>query len=308
MYGIGLSKGIGIENIRIHGKRHTLFKTDDNRLRMVDGTCPHRGAKLADGRVKGQNIQCPYHGWEFDGDGKLKKVPSSKSLPCGADLQSYPIIEDGGFVWMSDAYDELPTRHCDELFDPSWVKVYGSKELQGNMTDWILNGTDISHINYVHNFADENNGIVTNTHVEMFDRYVDCFATVQPKASSSFTKHMQPDNGSNVRARFVGPATSIIRIRLNGPYEFITFTTLLPMDEENTKMSWCLLYPKMPLLDNPLIYTRFYNKMFETVAQDEAIIQNLEWVPLSINVKCDIFQLKALELLKNRTLLIDGEK
>ena len=82
MYGIGLSKGIGIENIRIHGKRHTLFKTDDNRLRMVDGTCPHRGAKLADGRVKGKNIQCPYHGWEFGGDGKLKKVPSSESLCC----------------------------------------------------------------------------------------------------------------------------------------------------------------------------------------------------------------------------------
>jgi hypothetical protein len=39
--------------------------------------------------------------------------------------------------------------------------------------------------------------------------------------------------------------------------------------------------------------------MFETVSQDEAIIKDVTWVPLLINAKCDIFQLKALELLKN---------
>ena len=38
--------------------------------------------------------------------------------------------------------------------------------------------------------------------------------------------------------------------------------------------------------------------MFETVSQDEAIIRSVEWVPLIINAQCDIFQLKALELLQ----------
>jgi hypothetical protein len=71
------------------------------------------------------------------------------------------------------------------------------------------------------------------------------------------------------------------------------------MDDNTTKMSWCMLYPKLPLLNNPLVYARFYNKMFETVSQDEAIIKDVTWVPLLINAKCDIFQLKALELLKN---------
>lgn len=304
MYGIGLSKNLSIEPVTIKGKKHTLFKTKDGNISMVDAKCPHRGANLCNGKVKGNVIQCPYHGWEFDTNGILVNVPSTKNIPCKGDINSYPVIEDGGFIWSGDDKDTLPTRYCQELFDPSWVKVYGSKELHGNMYDWILNATDISHINFVHDFADENNGIIRNTKIEMFEDYVDCFAKVQPKASSKFTEHMQPEDGSSIHSRFVAPATSIIRIKLKGPYEFITFSTLTPIDDENTKMSWCMMYPKIPLLDNPLVYSRFYNKMFETVSQDEAIIKDVEWVPLTLNVHCDIFQLKALELLNNNDGLV----
>ena len=45
------------------------------------------------------------------------------------------------------------------------------------------------------------------------------------------------------------------------------------------------------------IYSRFYQRMFDTVAQDEAIIKDVAWVPLVLNAQCDLFQLKALELL-----------
>src|SRR6056300_211962 len=297
MYGLGLSQGLNLERIKIKGKEHVLFKTKDGRISMVDAVCPHRGAKLCNGKVKGNNIQCPYHGWEFDPDGTLVKVPSSGNIPCKGDIQSYPVVEDGGFIWASDTKETLPTRYCEELFDPSWVKVYGSRELQGNIYDWILNATDISHINFVHNFADENKGTVTVKTFETGEDYVDCFATVQPKASSRFTEHMQPEDGSSIQNRFVAPCTSIIRIRLRDPYEFITFSTLLPMDDNTTKMSWCLLYPKLPLLNNPIMFSRFYHKMYETVAQDEEIIKNVERVPLTLNAKCDLFQLKALKLL-----------
>ena len=299
MYGIGITHGLAVDKIKIKGKEHALFKTKDGKVSMVDAVCPHRGASLCNGKVKDATIQCPYHGWEYDGNGTLVNVPSMNSLPCKANINSYPVVEDGGFIWASETKENLPTKYCDELFDPDWVKVYGSKELKGNTYDWILNATDISHINYVHNFADEDNGVVQNTKIESFEDYVDCFATVQPKASSKFTEHMQPKKGSKIHSRFVAPCTSIIRIKLRDPYEFITFSTLLPMDDNTTKMSWCMLYPKLPLLNNPLVYARFYNKMFETVSQDEAIIKDVTWVPLLINAKCDIFQLKALELIKN---------
>jgi phenylpropionate dioxygenase-like ring-hydroxylating dioxygenase large terminal subunit len=297
MLGLGISRGLKLEKIRIAGKAYTLFKTNSGKISMVDAVCPHRGANLCNGKVKNDRIQCPYHGWEFDQTGKLVKVPSMNNIPCKGDINSYPVIEDGGFVWSSMNKDKLPTTYCNELYDDNWIKVYGSKELHGNVYEWILNATDISHINFVHNFADEDNGIINDAKVEVYDEYIDCYATVQPKASSKFTEHMQPINGSQIHSRFISPFTTIIRIKLKEPYEFITFSTLLPMDDNSTKMSWCIMYPKIPILNNPLVYNRFYEKMFETVSQDEAIIKDVTRVPLNINAKCDIFQLKALKLL-----------
>lgn len=298
MIGLGISNGLVLERIKIMGKDHALFKNTNGKISMVDAICPHRGANLCNGKVKGDKIQCPYHGWEFNQNGKLTKVPSMKSVPMKGDINSYPVVEDGGFIWSSETTNNLPTTYCGELYDSNWIKVYGSKELRGNIYEWILNATDISHINFVHNFANEDNGIIKDTVVEVFDKYVDCYATVQPKASSKFTEHMQPKNGSEIHSRFVAPYTTIIRIKLKEPYEFITFSTLLPMDKDSTKMSWCIMYPKIPILNNPLVYNRFYKKMFETVSQDEAIIKDVTRVPLNLNAKCDIFQLKALELLE----------
>lgn len=38
----------------------------------VDGTCPHMGAKLSEGRLDGLIVTCPRHGSQFDlGDGHV---------------------------------------------------------------------------------------------------------------------------------------------------------------------------------------------------------------------------------------------
>ena len=298
LYGIGISKGLGMESIRIGGKKHVLFRGESGKVSMLEAQCPHRGANLCKGKIKGDRVQCPYHGWEYDADGKLVKVPSTPTITVGGNIGSKPVVEDGGFIWTAKKNQPLPTRYCKELTDPSWVQVYGSKNLEGNIYDWILNATDISHINYVHNFADEDNGIVKNLKIETIDDYVDCYAVVQPKASSIFTEHMQPRDGAPVHSRFVAPATSIIRIKLAGKYEFITFSTLSPIDDTHTKMSWCMMYPKTPLMNNSIVNKRFHDKMYETVAQDEAIIKEIDWVPMFVNAPCDKFQIEALKLLE----------
>ena len=43
---------------------------------LVDA-CPHRLAPLSQGRVDPNSgcIECPYHGWSFDTDGSLMKIP-----------------------------------------------------------------------------------------------------------------------------------------------------------------------------------------------------------------------------------------
>ena len=66
--------------------------------------CSHRLAPLSEGRVVDGCIECPYHGWTFDGGGTCVRVPQQ---PEGASLNarraavsSLPCVEEQGVVWV----------------------------------------------------------------------------------------------------------------------------------------------------------------------------------------------------------------
>lgn len=42
-----------------------LFNVDGT-VYALDGICPHSGGPLAKGRLAGQVITCPWHGWQFN--------------------------------------------------------------------------------------------------------------------------------------------------------------------------------------------------------------------------------------------------
>ena len=50
-------------------------------MAAVDAFCPHLGANLAHGQVKGDRLQCPFHGWQLDGSGRVCDPPSAKGRP-----------------------------------------------------------------------------------------------------------------------------------------------------------------------------------------------------------------------------------
>lgn len=71
----------------IIGEQVAVFRGHDGKPYVVDAYCPHLGANLAvGGRVFGKCIECPFHGWQFQGDdGKCVKIPYSekgKSVTC----------------------------------------------------------------------------------------------------------------------------------------------------------------------------------------------------------------------------------
>ena len=61
-------------SVKITNQRLALFRGEDGVARALDAFCPHMGADLANGRVQGQEIECYFHGWCFDGSGELKKI------------------------------------------------------------------------------------------------------------------------------------------------------------------------------------------------------------------------------------------
>src|SRR4051794_384573 len=67
--------------------------------------CPHRLVPLAGGSVAEGRLQCPAHGWRFDGEGRCVDIPSlgqHGSPPPRADLaMPWAVEERHGWVWLA---------------------------------------------------------------------------------------------------------------------------------------------------------------------------------------------------------------
>ena len=88
---------------RLLGRHVVLFRDANGTARAVGGRCPHRGADLAQGSVVDGHIQCPFHGWCFDGLGRCRRVPSQPAgmkISTLARLPSFPLRERQGMLWI----------------------------------------------------------------------------------------------------------------------------------------------------------------------------------------------------------------
>ncbi|MEC4679456.1 MAG: Rieske 2Fe-2S domain-containing protein [Nitrospirota bacterium] len=59
-----LPKGKG-RVFKIQGKSLAVFRIDD-RCFVINNICPHQGASLGNGRLKGFVVSCPWHHQQFD--------------------------------------------------------------------------------------------------------------------------------------------------------------------------------------------------------------------------------------------------
>lgn len=56
----------------------------------IENTCPHRGASLGEGALKGEEVICPLHGWQFN-------VKTGR-MPMGGGVRSFPVRVEAGAV------------------------------------------------------------------------------------------------------------------------------------------------------------------------------------------------------------------
>ena len=82
----------------ILGRPVVLYRAADGGVVALDDRCPHRWAPLSLGKVIGDNIACPYHGFRFGPDGRCVHIPTQSVVPTVARVHSYPVREAGPFI------------------------------------------------------------------------------------------------------------------------------------------------------------------------------------------------------------------
>ncbi|ODM86830.1 Cholesterol desaturase daf-36 [Orchesella cincta] len=120
-------------------------------MHIVPSWCPFGGGWNS----ASECIQCPFHGWKFDGcSGKLMRIPNIDSVPA-AKLKMWTVHESSGFVYLwYHAEDEEPAwlpDICEEVEMGKW-KYRGRSEFRVacHIQEIPENGPDSGHLNVVH--------------------------------------------------------------------------------------------------------------------------------------------------------------
>jgi len=137
------------------GENLVLYRRQDGKVAALEDACPHRKLPLSMGRIKGDDVECGYHGLTFDCSGTCTRVPGAERIPHVARVRSYPVEERYGLVWVwmgqVDKADPSEIFHVEHFGDPAWGVNRGeSMTLNCNylyMTDNLL---DPSHVAWVH--------------------------------------------------------------------------------------------------------------------------------------------------------------
>lgn len=85
------------------GQALVAFRTADGSIGVLEDRCAHRAAPLSGGKVCGQHVQCPYHGWEYDRHGQVSMVPALAQCPekwQGTRVGAWFACEQQGFIWI----------------------------------------------------------------------------------------------------------------------------------------------------------------------------------------------------------------
>jgi len=153
------------ERIKVLGSNLVAFRDAKGNACVLSDTCIHRGGSLG-GAWSGGNaprivngcVVCPYHGWEFGGDGQCKNIPSigyGTKTPPRAKVDSYPVEEKYGivFAFLGDLSEEErpPLLNVEEYGEDGWrANSILILEVDYNYERSMENGLDPAHNEFVH--------------------------------------------------------------------------------------------------------------------------------------------------------------
>ncbi|MBM4196807.1 MAG: aromatic ring-hydroxylating dioxygenase subunit alpha [Gammaproteobacteria bacterium] len=143
--------------VRMLGHDFVLFRDTQGKVHCLSNVCAHRGAALADGKLKGDCIECPYHGWRYDADGICTTVPSLGSganIPKRARVDSYPTVERYGlvFAFLGDLPEgqRPPIMPCREWGQDGWRATTIVFDWDFDYKRSLENALDPAHNEFVH--------------------------------------------------------------------------------------------------------------------------------------------------------------
>ncbi|OCC23416.1 hypothetical protein MB02_12435 [Croceicoccus estronivorus] len=134
------------------GGRVAIFRDTDGTAHVVSAFCPHLGADISVGDVQGDNVRCPFHHWEFNGQGQCVRTAVGDPAPRSATLFKYPTMERFGLVFAFNG--EEPLYDWPELFPykDEELSIWTRRSMILDCDGWVFsaNTPDMQHLKVLH--------------------------------------------------------------------------------------------------------------------------------------------------------------
>lgn len=276
-YAVSLSADLvagEVKALNYFGKELVLFRAESGKANVLDAMCPHLGAHIGHGGiVSGESVACPFHGWEYNGDGVCTLVPYAQNMPPKFGngeqaLHAYPVVEINGAVWAwyhpekvaplfeIDEVPELADR--DNWSEPTireWVVNAPSQEMGEN-------AVDKAHFEFVHNIQGMPHSEVT---IDGYRR-----STVMEVESAAYNEDGSFSEDEIIERKItttnLGPGYALQSFI--GLTDIRMLSTITPIDEETTLLRFITIMGNDISAAGEVIAQAMLDNLYNQVEQD----------------------------------------
>lgn len=214
--------------------------------------CPHRGIPLSCGRFDGHEVECRYHGWRFDANGRCTAIPS---LVSGQEfdvskigVKRYLVREVEGNIWVFFGDDPSGAPDIPRAVEGT-MRLYSMVEtvrFRGDITNAVISLIDPAHGPYVHeNWFWHVRGTLRDK-TKSFVPSPFGFTMLPHRTSPNYRAYKALGGKPETEIIFQLPSTRIERTRV-GRHVICNMTAMTPLGEGEVQMNHVITWT-MPWL------------------------------------------------------------
>ncbi len=231
-----------------------FFREENGTVKCLKNICPHRGIPLSYGRMVGSEVECPYHGWKFNGEGTCTAIPSLTSeqdFDCRKiKVKAYPVQEQFGQVWVFVGdpkvdYEKVPPIPALAEFSiDQRPQIQKRAEFLCHIDHAVIGLMDPAHGPYVHKSWFWRSERSSYEKKKNFAPVPFGFQMVRHPPSANSKAYRILGGQPTTEITFSLPSVRVERIKV-GEKNVISYSALTPMNPMQTQI-YQMLYWDMP--------------------------------------------------------------